>query len=307
MRGWTLRSADSRRIDQEAGIVEDAEFFGSGAERLFGLRYLPASGSPLAGVVMCGPILAQFRAHYRNGTLVARALAARGVAVQRFHYRGMGNSDGEVSNLDLSSMHEDAAAAGARLTEMIGSVPIAYFGVNVGAYPAAVASRPGQMLVLDSPPPNGRHYFRNAVRAHAVYAMQRENKENLTTEDLLEQLRGGSRDVALLGCRLSLGLYETMVATSLVEEVGDSSRPILMIGLGEEGSLRPEGERMRSELVERGFPVEVAVRDKVDPFWYVENSAPEDQPEIAVTAERITDWVQRQISEVPSGRTGDSA
>jgi len=98
-----------------------------------------------------------------------------------------------------------------------------------------------------------------------------------------------------------------MVATSLVEEVGDSSRPILMIGLGEEGSLRPEGERMRSELVERGFPVEVAVRDKVDPFWYVENSAPEDQPEIAVTAERITDWVQRQISEVPSGRTGDSA
>ena len=227
--------------------------------------------------------------------------------MQRFHYRGMGNSDGEVWDLDLASMHEDAAAAGARLTEMIGSVPIAYFGVNVGAYPAAVASRPGQMLVLDSPPPNGRHYFRNAVRAHAVYAMQRENKENLTTEDLLEQLRGGSRDVALLGCRLSLGLYETMVATSLVEEVGDSSRPILMIGLGEEGSLRPEGERMRSELVERGFPVEVAVRDKVDPFWYVENSAPEDQPEIAVTAERITDWVQRQISEVPSGRTGDSA
>jgi len=190
VRGWTLRSADSRRIDQEAGIVEDAEFFGSGAERLFGLRYLPASGSPLAGVVMCGPILAQFRAHYRNGTLVARALAARGVAVQRFHYRGMGNSDGDVSNLDLSSMHEDAAAAGARLTEMIGSVPIAYFGVNVGAYPAAVASRPGQMLVLDSPPPNGRHYFRNAVRAHAVYAMQRENKETLSSscEEVLVML-----------------------------------------------------------------------------------------------------------------------
>jgi alpha/beta superfamily hydrolase len=302
-----LSSADSRRVDQEAGIVEDAEFFGSGADRLFGMRYLPASGSPMAGVVMCGPILAQFRAHYRNGTLLARALAARGVAVQRFHYRGMGNSDGEVSNLDLSTMHQDAAAAGARLTEQIGAVPLAYLGVNVGAYPAAVASRPGHMLILDSPPPNGRHYFRNAVRAHAVYAMQRESKENLTTEALLDQLRGGSRDVALLGCRLSLGLYETMVTAALVEEVGDSARPILMIGLGEAESLRPEGERMRSELVEKGFPVEVAVRDKIDPFWYVENSAPEDQPEIAATAERITDWVQRQISAVLSGKPGDNA
>jgi alpha/beta superfamily hydrolase len=301
-----LSSADSRRVDQEAGIVEEAEFFGSGADRLFGMRYLPASGSPMAGVVMCGPILAQFRAHYRNGTLLARALAARGLAVQRFHYRGMGNSDGEVSNLDLSTMQEDAAAAGSRLTEQIGAIPLAYLGVNVGAYPAAVASRPGHMLILDSPPPNGRHYFRNAVRAHAVYAMQRESKENLTTEALLEQLRGGSRDVALLGCRLSLGLYETMVAASLVEEVGDSARPILMIGLGEAESLRPEGERMRSELVERGFPVEVAVRDKIDPFWYVENSAPEDQPETAATAERITDWVQRQISSVLSGRSGDA-
>jgi hypothetical protein len=256
---------------------------------------------------MCGPILAQFRAHYRNGTLLARALAARGVAVQRFHYRGMGNSDGEVANLDLLTMQEDAAAAGARLTEQIGSIPIAYLGVNVGAYPAAVASRPGQMLILDSPPPNGRHYFRNAVRAHAVYAMQRESKENLTTEALLDQLRGGSRDVALLGCRLSLGLYETVVAASLVEEVGDSARPILMIGLGEAESLRPEGEKMRSELVEKGFPVEVAVRDKIDPFWYVENSAPEDQPEIPATAERITDWAQRQISAVPAGRPGDNA
>jgi alpha/beta superfamily hydrolase len=302
-----LSSADSRRVDQEAGIVEEAEFFGSGADRLFGMRYLPASGSPMAGVVMCGPILAQFRAHYRNGTLLARALATRGVAVQRFHYRGMGNSDGEVANLDLSTMQEDAAAAGARLTEQIGSIPIAYLGVNVGAYPAAVASRPGHMLILDSPPPNGRHYFRNAVRAHAVYAMQRESKENLTTEALLDQLRGGSRDVALLGCRLSLGLYETVVAASLVEEVGDSARPILMIGLGEAESLRPEGERMRSELAEKGFPVEVAVRDKIDPFWYVENSAPEDQPEIPATAERITDWVQRQISAVPAGRPGDNA
>lgn len=279
------------RVDDAAGIVEEAEFFGDGPDRLFGIRYLPASGKPVAGVVMCTPILAQFRAHYRSGVLSARALAARGVAVQRFHYRGMGNSDGDQSALSLSTMTEDAMAAAARLTEQAGPLPVAYLGVNVGGYPAASASRAGNPLILDSPPSSGRTYFRNALRAHAVYKLRREGDQNVTTDTLLEELRKPDADVSLLGCRVYLALYESLYTTSLVETVGPTPRPTMLIGLGEGGVLKPEGEKVRSELTERGFEVRAEVRDKVDPFWYVENAAPEDQTETGDTADKVTRWL----------------
>ena len=297
----------ARRVDHSAGIVEEAEFFGTGVARIFGIRYKPASSEPLAGVVMCDPILAQFRAHYRIGTLTARAMAARGLVVQRFHYRGMGNSDGDISDLDLASMTQDAQEAAARLVDQAGPVPVAYLGVNVGAYPAAVASRPAKPLILDSPPPNGRQYFRNALRAHSVYKLRHDSSEMLTADALSQELREPSADVSLLGCRLSLGLYESLAGTSLIEEIGDSPRPTLLLALGQSGVLRPEGERTRAELVERGFPVEVEIREKVDPFWYVENSAPEDQPDAAETATRIADWLERQVAGVMAGSTGDDA
>ena len=298
---------DARRVDHDAGIVEEAEFFGTGADRLFGIRYRPATGMPIAGVVMCDPILAQFRAHYRIGALTARAMAARGLAVQRFHYRGMGNSDGDISTLDLASMTQDAEEAAAQLVDRAGPLPTAYFGVNVGAYPAAVASQPGHPLVLDSPPPNGRQYFRNALRAHGVYKLRRDSSENLTAESFVQELREPGADVSLLGCRLSLGLYESLADTSLIEEIGDASRPVLLIALGQAGALRTEGETIRSKLIEMGFPVEIEIRDKVDPFWYVENSAPEDQPETGAMATRITEWLKRHLSGVDAGSQGDNA
>jgi alpha/beta superfamily hydrolase len=298
---------DGRRVDHEAGVTEEAEFFGTGADRLFGIKYAPISGEPLAAVVICEPILAQFRAHYRSGTLTARALAGRGLAVQRFHYRGMGNSDGDIRDMDLSSMTEDVIQAGSHLGERAGSVPIAYLGVNVGAYPAAVASAPDRMLILDSPPPSGRTYFRNALRAHGVYRMRKDSNDPLTAEAMLEALREPSADVSLLGCRLGLGLYESLSGTSILDEIGESRRPILFFGLGSEGALRPEGEQIRETLAGKGFPVEIEVRDKVDPFWYVENSAPEDQPETEQTANRVTEWVQRLTAGVGAGKAGDNA
>ncbi len=297
----------AKRVDDASGIVEEAEFFGTGPDRLFGIRYMPSSMKPVAGVVMCTPILAQFRAHYRSGVLSARALAARGLAVQRFHYRGMGNSDGEQSALSLGSMTEDALAAATRLTEEAGPISIAFLGVNVGGYPAAEASKSGQPLILDSAPSSGRTYFRNALRAHAVYKLRREGDQNVTTDTLLEELRRPDADVSLLGCRVYLALYESLYAASLVDVVGDKPRPTMLIGLGEQGTLKPEGEKVRAELAGRGFDLQVEVRDKVDPFWYVENAAPEDQPETWETAERIAGWLAGMSQDrVVSGSFGDA-
>ena len=306
MRGFVNPSESMAvRVDPEAGIREEAEFFGSGRDRLFGLRYMPISDDATLGVVFCEPVLSQFRAHYRVGTLVARALANSGIAVQRFQYRGMGNSDGDVSDLTLSSMVEDTETATERLRDVTGSSQTAYVGVNVGAYPAAIASRSGAPLVLDSPPPTGRRYFRGAFRAHAVYAMKQEGPGAKVSESILEALRT-SGTAPLLGCRLSRGFYESLVDEDLVTAIGEKPRPTLLIAVGRSESLRSDGEEIRDELTARGFAVVTEIRPKEDALWYVGIPAPEDRPDVEQMSTTLARWVPRQFSEsTPGKRAGD--
>lgn len=287
--------ADERavRVDNQAGIREEAGFFGSGEERLFGLTYAPDAVPPHAGIVFCEPILSQFRAHYRVGTLTARALAGAGLAVQRFQYRGMGNSDGDISNLTLDSMLEDAREAAARLREVAGVGRAAYFGVNVGAYPAAALSRDGSPLILDSPPATGRAYFRAAFRAHGIYVMK-EGAEKNASQSLVDEMNETGL-TSLLGCRLPAGLHGSLAESTLLEQVGEEVRPLLLIGPGQSGELRTDVRKVVDELTGRGIPVTVEIRPKEDPFWYVANLAPENRAETGETAMRIADWVREKL------------
>jgi len=276
------------RIDALTGLREEAEFVGEGDERLFALRYTPP-GALTAGVVVCEPLLAQFIAHYRTGTVLARLLARHGLAVQRFHYRGTGNSDGSVDSLDLDSMTEDAIAAAERLKEATGVERVAYLGIKIGGYPAAAASQDGGELILDSPPLTGRIYIRNAFRSHAVVMMQSGVPTASTAE--LQQALQETDDVNLLGCRLSKHLHDSLESRTLTDQLGDTPRRTLLIASERAGELKPEAKELQALLEERGFDVSITVRAKEDPLWYVEHSAPEDRPETHQVANAIAGWM----------------
>jgi exosortase A-associated hydrolase 1 len=79
--------------------LEQAVVFQCGAERLFGVLHVPPQPA-LRGVLMVvgGP---QYRVgSHRQFLLLARYLAAHGVPVFRFDYRGMGDSEGEPRAFD---------------------------------------------------------------------------------------------------------------------------------------------------------------------------------------------------------------
>ena len=88
--------------------TEEAVQFACCGEQLLGVLARP-NVSPTCGVliVVGGP---QYRAgSHRQFVLLARRMAAAGIAAMRFDYRGMGDSTGELRNFE--NVNEDIAAA----------------------------------------------------------------------------------------------------------------------------------------------------------------------------------------------------
>ncbi|MGQ0669868.1 MAG: alpha/beta hydrolase, partial [Actinomycetota bacterium] len=126
-------------VETSTGIRETASFFGSASERLFGVMHTPPA-APSGGVVVCSPLYAEFARNYRREVLLGRALAERGIAVQRFHYRGSGHSDGQPGAMTFASMLGDAAVAAERLVGETGVRRVAFVATRWAALVAAAAA-----------------------------------------------------------------------------------------------------------------------------------------------------------------------
>ncbi|MBK5941388.1 bifunctional alpha/beta hydrolase/OsmC family protein [Halochromatium roseum] len=114
--------------------------------RLAGLLETPPAGvetqryALFAHCFTCGKDLAA-------ATRIARALAARGIAVLRFDFTGLGNSDGDFANTSFSSNVQDLLAAAAAL-EAEYSAPALLIGHSLGG--AAVLAAAGRLPSVEA-------------------------------------------------------------------------------------------------------------------------------------------------------------
>lgn len=280
------------RIDHKLGIVEEAGFFDGG---LFGVSYKPTA-STAGAVVICPAILSEYDHTYSIDVSLARALAARGIAVHRFHYRGSGHSDGEPSAMTFETMLEDALAATARFSTDVGVGAPVLLGVRFGALVAAavaeaVARSP---LVLWEPALSGRTYFREAWRADMMFQINEGAKP--ATRDAFPTLLERDNQVDVLGYPIGKALYDSALERSLVGEAGDGRGRVLILRGGPPGSARANLDQAVEELRGRGFQVDVEVLDDALVLWF---QGPEmrrnARPAVAELIARTVAWIEGQL------------
>lgn len=288
----------AKRVDDRNGFSEEATFFASGSQNLFGVLHRP-SGPPAGGVVICPSTHAEFVAGYSIDVAVARVLAARGIAVQRFHYRGVGHSDGAPEETTFATMREDALVATERLVAETGVSRVAFLGARFGGLVAAsaAADHRGCPLALVEPTLEAARFFRDAWRATLIRDVKAGVTDRAPGQGLEDALALGQA-VDVLGYPICRSLYESARGRTLVGELDDEGRRVLLVQLGRSTSPRRDVEAGSEALRERGCEVDVELVPE-DVTWWFPTAAETEQPKRHGLIALASTWLADELTAVP--------
>lgn len=257
--------APGPRLSSTSGSFE-VESFESGDDRIFGACHLPAE-TPVGGVLVCSPLFKEWGTNHRREVLLAWELAANGFAVQRFSYRGCGESGGDTLALTFERMVADAETALARLIDRCGPERLIIQGTRFGALvAAAVAGRhPGASLALWQPFVEGSAFFREVFRAQMIGDLK-QGQRGLSTKDVLEALE---RDkwVNVLGEPIGWELYKSSSRLSLLDLV-DSERNGLLVQMSARKQVKGEYSKLSDHFAALGGRLEIHLVDDDEAWWF---------------------------------------
>jgi pimeloyl-ACP methyl ester carboxylesterase len=150
-----------------------------------------------------------------TATRIARALADRGIAVMRFDFTGLGNSEGDFANTNFSSNIDDLIAAATYLREL-DQAPSILIGHSLGGAAVIAAARqipaaravvtiaapddPGHMrhLLRDSIPDIERQGWAHVSIGGQEFTIKKQFLEDVSEHSLDEALRHLDRPLLLL-------------------------------------------------------------------------------------------------------------
>lgn len=281
---------ESRRIDTESGATEITEFVGAGS-RIFTSLHIPP-GDIRGAVVVCSPFQAEFLKNYRREVLLARRLAAAGWAVQRFHYRGTGNSDGESPTLD--TMCSDAAAATDHLQQACRPPRLAFVGARFGGLVATVAanSYPGAALALWEPVTDTRTYLRELFRVRMIRELKDGVTERATAEGLLETLHAEGT-VDIIGFSVDLPFVTAAGERKLGDQLTDATRPVLLVQCSRSDRVREPHRKLSEAWENAGATMTVTTAGDEETWWFESDvfHTEEDRPLTQRLVSITTDWI----------------
>jgi pimeloyl-ACP methyl ester carboxylesterase len=139
--------------------------------------YFPVSGAhlytvlhevenPVARVLLVGPFASERHTSYRTWVQWARYLAAKGIEVLRYDYRGVGESTGSFEDMTFESWIDDVQHLSAWLRKRGEDVPLILHGLELGGLLAARTFHNGEAdaLILWSAPANANSLLRSTLQ-----------------------------------------------------------------------------------------------------------------------------------------------
>jgi hypothetical protein len=187
-------------------------------------------------------------------------------------------------------MCEDAVVSTGRIVSRSRAERVGFFGATFGALIAAnVAERfDGAPIALWDPAFEGRLYFRDLTRAQRILAMKQGRRSGPSPTVPNGPL------IPAVGHSIGRELYESALSHSLVDDVGDVPRPILLLMFGERRAGSPS-EHIAQSWRGRGFAVHDRYIAGREAWWFTAGSEVEAETRddaLTVTAQWLVDALQ---------------
>jgi pimeloyl-ACP methyl ester carboxylesterase len=190
---------------------------------------------------------------------VARALAAAGFPVLRYHGQGYGDSELPASVVGTASHLRDALDAAEVLVDAAGVTEIGFLGARFGGTIAALAAdRRGSALVAWEPVVRGGPYVRSLLTLSVMLQlMHHERDQGEAPDPRAELAERGVVDVQ--GFPLSQAMHDELADLDLTERLDSFAGRSLIVQISRGAEPKPELERLVTRLRGLGGTSELAV------------------------------------------------
>ena len=208
-------------------------------------RYFTTWTNPVARVLLVGPFASERHSSYIPWVYWARYLAAKGIEVLRYDYRGIGESDGVFEEMSFADWSQDVHLLAKWLKDQSPDLPLVLHGLGMGALLASQAfhSGLGEVLLLWSPPASANQALRSAlVRWINVEQLFKYGDERKPPSAFIQDLERGS-PVEVEGYQWSGKLWQDSFHYDLPAALREEStaraeykRPVRIVKLGKDAS-----------------------------------------------------------------------
>ncbi|HNY66030.1 MAG TPA: alpha/beta hydrolase [Deltaproteobacteria bacterium] len=244
-------------------------FSGSLGRRLLGVLYRPDSPVPGGtGIVYCHPFTEEHNMSHTAMVKVCRALSGIGYPVLRFDMSGCGDSEGELTEVEIPSWMEDLDAAVEALRAETGARHAALLGLRLGGGLALLRAQEDPavpFLVLWEPVLDFALYIRQFMR-RAIASEIVGSAGGGTTVAGLEKDLADRGEVNVIGYPITRALFDSFLAVSR-RPVQQSPRcPVLVLSISQGD--RPSFALGAYRDMLEGAGAEVSFDHiQAEPFW----------------------------------------
>lgn len=287
-----------RRLDRDRGVIEEICFIGEPGKRIFSVQHRSRE-EPSAGVLVCSPLNSAFVLNYGREVELGRLIAAGSGIVQRFHYRGTGNSDELDGELTFDTMTADARRALRHLRETCVDLPIAVVGTRMAHHVVMRLLEEDDEIgpvVLWEPVLDVERHLAEGFRAARMKWLREGGSDGgVPPPSGLAELRDrGAAD--LLGYRITRELLDSVDPPHAGVElaVARQIRIVRFVGAFLKSTARRLRELDDFVALAEGFGHTVTVAELETPsnWWFVDD----DDDGVDMVASETRDWILSKVA-----------